>query len=291
MKIKLILIFLTLVFCLSNLYAQTETGTFDFENESRQYGVFLPKNYNDTFIFPLVIYLHSYGWTPEQGMKYTGLNSVADKFDFIIAYPASNPNWNSGIEENSKWPTPDINDVGFIDALIDTISSKYSINLDRVFACGFSNGGFMAYKLACQLGHRIAAIASVGGVISNNTKALCNSHNTIPILHIHGTQDSFVPIEGKEGWGSVDQTLNYWANLNNCVQIDTTILPDINISDNCTVEKISYTNCSDNSDIIYYKIINGGHSWPGATNDLRWAAPRNMDIDASVEIWNFFKNY
>lgn len=291
MKTKPILIILTYLVSFSNLYAQIETGSFDFENQTRQYGVFLPKNYDDTDSFPLVIYLHSYGWTPEQGMNYTGLNSIADKFNFIIAYPYAKPNWNSGIEENSKWPTPQNNDVGFIDAMIDTLSSNYNINLDRIYACGFSNGGFMAYKLACVLGHRFAAIASVGGVISNNTMAVCDTLSTMPILHIHGTKDSFVPIEGKDGWKTIDKTLNYWVNINNCVQIDTTNIPDINNMDGCTVEKISFTSCSDNNNIIFYKIINGGHSWPGATKDLKWAAPRNMDINAGVVIWDFFKDY
>ena len=291
MKTKPILIILTYLVSFSNLYAQIETDTFDFENQTRQYGVFLPKNYDETDSFPLVIYLHSYGWTPEQGMEYTGLNNVADRFGFIVAYPNANPNWNSGIGENPKWPTPDINDVGFINAMIDTIDFEYNIDLNRVYACGFSNGGFMAYKLACVLGHRLAAIASVGGVISNNTMAVCDTLSTMPILHMHGTKDSFVPIDGKEGWNSVNQTLNFWANLNNCVQIDTTDISDIDSNDECIVEKINYTNCSDNNNIILYRIINGGHSWPGATKDLNWAAPRNMDINAGLIIWDFFKDY
>ncbi len=289
MKINFTFIIFAFVFSQSNLCAQIETGSFDFNGKNRTYGVFLPKNYSGTASFPLVIYLHSYGWNPTLGMNYTALNTVADTSDFLVAYPAAIPNWNSGIGESSSWPTPNIDDVGFINAMIDTLSNNYSINLDRVYACGFSNGGFMAYKLACQLSHRIAAIASVGGVISNSIATNCKSLHTMPILHIHGTSDTFVPINGKEGWNAVDQTINYWSNFNDCVQVDTVSLSDLDPNDGCTVEKISYTDCTDNSNIIYYKVTNGGHSWPGATLDPDWAHPRNMDINANVEIWNFFK--
>lgn len=287
---SLVFIVFAFVFSQSNLYAQFETGGFDFDGVKRVYGVFLPKNYTGTENFPLVIYLHSYGWNSGKGMNYTALYTVADTSDFLVAYPDANPNWNSGIGDSPSWPTPNINDVGFINALIDTLSNHYSIDLERVFVCGFSNGGFMAYKLACQLSHRIAAIASIGGVMSNSTAANCKPLSTMSVLHIHGTKDRFVPINSKGDWNTVDQSLNYWTNFNNCAQVDTIILPDLDPSDGCTVEKIIYTNCTDNSNIIYYKVINGGHSWPGAAIDPDWARPRNMDIITNVEIWNFFKD-
>jgi polyhydroxybutyrate depolymerase len=270
---------------------QIETGRFDFEGHTRNYMVFLPKNYTSTIIFPLVIYLHSYGWIAKQGMKYTQLNQVADANDFIIVYPSGKPNWNSGIGENIVWSTPNINDIGFIDALIDTLSNMYSIDLERVYATGYSNGGFMAYKLACQLSHRITAIAAVGGVISADTLDECDPLHAMPVLHIHGTEDPFVPIEGTKSWHSVDDTLSYWTDFNNCDTVDTTNLLDIDLTDDSTVEKINYTNCSNNSNVIFYKVINGGHTWPGAGPPGYSAGITNQDFNASVEIWNFFKDH
>jgi hypothetical protein len=113
----------------------------------------------------------------------------------------------------------------------------------------------------------------------------------MPVLHIHGTADTWVPINGGPGWYSVNQTLSYWTNFNDCGQVDTTILPDLDPTDGCTVEKITYTNCSENSNVVYYKVINGGHTWPGAGPPGYAAGNTNQDINASVEIWNFFKNY
>jgi len=79
--------------------------------------------------------------------------------------------------------------------------------------------------------------------------------------------------------------------VNGCVQVDTIRLPDSQPDDGCIVEKISFTNCSGDSKIIFFKVDNGGHSWPGASRDFSWAGIRNLDINACVEIWEFFKDY
>ena len=270
-------------------YAQIQTGSFKFDGRTRNYRVFLPKNYSGATHFPLVIYLHSYGWTAQQGMNYTNLNQVADTANFIVAYPSAIPNWNSGIGDNTNWPAPDVDDVGFINALIDTLNNHYLIDLKKIYACGYSNGGFMSYKLACQLSHRIAAIASVCGVFSESTAKNFCPIKRMPILCIHGTLDGTVPNNGTVGWLSVDQTLRYWTSFNNCVHSDTISLPDSDPNDKSTVEKIKFTEDTGNYPVIYYKVSNGGHSWPGATQDFSWTGNTNRDMNASEVIWNFFK--
>ena len=289
---RMIFVFVILLFVSQSiLHAQIQTSRFEFEGSTRNYMVYLPSNYTGTINFPLVICLHPYGWGAERMMNYTNMNQVADASDFIVVYPSAIPNWNSGVADNHQYPTPNVDDVGFINALIDIMSNRYRIDLERIYACGYSNGGFMSYKLACQLGNRIAAIASVGGMISTSTAESCSPLRTIPVLHIHGTADPYAPIKGLTGFCSVDQTLSYWINFNDCVQTDTTTLPDLDQTDGCTVEKITYTDCSDNSNVVYYKVINGGHTWPGAGRLNLAFGNTNQDINASVEIWNFFKNY
>ena len=269
------------------LHAEIERDSFDFDGRLRNYMVYLPTNYTGTINFPLVIHLHSGGWTAQQDMDYIKLNQVADTCGFIVVYPSAiDKAWNSGGR-----PAPDVDDVGFINTLIDIMSNRYSIDLERIYACGYSRGGFMAYTLACQLGNRIAAIASVSGVLSTSTAESCSPLRTMPVLHIHGTADTWVPINGGSGIYSVDQTLSYWTSFNDCVQVDTTTLPDLDPTDGCTVEKTTYTDCSDNSNVVYYKVINGGHTWPGAGPPGYAAGKTTQDINASKEIWNFFKNY
>jgi poly(3-hydroxybutyrate) depolymerase len=270
---------------------RVETGNLDYEGEQRNYMVVVPKDYVDDAEIPLIIYLHSHGWTAQQGMDYTLIHQAANTFGFLVAYPSAANNWNSGIGENPGWPTPNVNDVEFINTLIDTLSDNYNINLERIYAAGYSNGGFMAYKLACQLSERIAAIASVGGLISENTLAECNPSRPVPILHIHGTDDSWVPMEGGTGWQSVEQSLGYWIEFNRCENTSSINLEDLDPSDDCTVEMISYSGCADDSEVVYYKVIDGGHTWPGAGSAGYPAGNTTQDINASLVISSFFMDH
>ena len=146
----------------------------------------------------------------------------------------------------------------------------------------------MTYRLAAELGDRIAAIAPVAGGL-NNSANNWSQIPQLPILDINGTSDPY------RSWGfdwwSVTKTFDYWTQNNNCsLPADIILLPDINTEDNCTVEKKFLTNCSNNTSIIQYKIINGGHQWPGANEAFHtWDGGNlNQNINANVEMWNFF---
>ena len=279
-------------------FAQIDTASFEFEGITRDYLVFLPKSYDGVTQMPVVLNLHGYTLDKQQQMNYSQMNLVADTAGFIVVYPnAVNTTWNSGIYDSPEAPpNPNINDIGFIDALIDTLQSHYSIDLEKIYSCGFSNGGFMSFKLACQLSNRIAAIASVEGAISNTTASECNCNHTMPVLIIHGTADNIVHYNGDAGWHSVEYTLDYWKNFNSCIESDTTSLPDLDTLDGCTVERINYTDSFDSIKVVFYKVINGGHTWPGGDKQylvLSWGdiGKTNGDFNASVEIWNFLKTY
>ncbi|MGB5289484.1 MAG: PHB depolymerase family esterase, partial [Ignavibacteriaceae bacterium] len=275
------------------IYAQFENGSFEFEGYTRYYKVFLPQNFQPNM--PVVFSLHGYKLNAQQQIDYTLMHDVADTAGFIVVYPdAIYPGFNSGlIGYPGLPPLPNVNDVGFISALIDTLEARYDIDTNRVYSCGLSNGGIMTYRLACELGNRFAAVASVAGVLTDITGNNCNPMRSIPVLHIHGTADGVVTYNGGLAnlW-SVESTLNHWIQNNNCqLPPDTVFLPDLDPNDGCTVQKISYTNCSGTSKIIFYKVIDGGHSWPGAPSNPSWSYPTNRDISANVEIWNFFKDY
>jgi polyhydroxybutyrate depolymerase len=273
-------------------FPQVQTGSFEFEGRMRDYFVFLPQNYDGLIKMPLVFSLHGYTLDAKQQMDYSRMNVVADTGGFIVVYPnAVSPGWNCGIAGS-----PNINDVGFIDALIDTLSNHYYIDTTMIYSCGFSLGGFMSFRLACQLSNRISAVASVAGVMAQATANGPKGNHAMPVLLVHGTADGIVPYNGAYDWCSVQQTLTYWANFNLCAESDTTSLPDLDTLDGCSVEKIDYTRRSDATSVILYRVIDGGHSWPGgdtAQLHLSWGniGNTNGDINASAEIWNFFKPY
>jgi len=274
------------------LFAQVQTGGFVFEGRMR--------NYLGVTKMPLVLNLHGYTLYAQQQMNYSQMNLVADTAGFVVVYPnAVTPEttWNSGIYDSPiAPPNPNINDVGFLSALIDTLAKNNAIDTNRIYCCGFSNGGFMSFKLACQLSKRIAAIASVAGVISYTTAINCNCGHAMPVLIINGTADAIVPYAGATGWHSVEQTVNFWTTHNLCSESDTTSLPNTDTLDGCTVERIRFTELSGNHRVIFHKVMNGGHTWPGGDKPylvLNWGdiGKTNGDINASAEIWNFLKAY
>ena len=261
----------------------------------------LPGNYIEGM--PVVLNLHGFTESISFYRDYTKLHEVGDTAGFIVVYPEGmHRSWNTGTEYFPiRSPFPDVDDVGFISALIDTLYNKYKIDLTRVYCCGFSSGGDMVYRLACQLGGRIAAIAPVAGVLCDAAENW-DPAKKMPVMHIHGTDDQWNLYYGwgsvpgikisEKGW-SVEKTLEYWINKNQCdTEGDTIDLPDLVSEDQCTAQKITFSANDPDSRVTHYKLIGGGHCWPGSTYSPGiWEGNRNMDFNASQEIWNFFKNH
>lgn len=251
--------------------------------------IYLPSGYTPTSSLPLVFNLHGYTSTANQQMNYSGMNTVAENNNFIVVYPNGiNNQWNSG------WVAPynsSPNDVDFISTLIDTLHNLYQIDLQRVYSCGLSNGGFQSYRLACDLDDRIAAVASVGGFTTQLTAANCSNTRTVPSLLIHGTHDAVVPPNGTLGSLNLQETLDFWANRNSCDAAPVVYgISNSNVTDQSTVTKYVYDHCADQSENWYYEIQNGGHTWPGAI-DVPSLGVTNKDINASEVIWEFFSHH
>jgi len=289
MKISSLALVLFFLFSIDEAYAQTITGSFSFGGQTRNFRVHLPPNFSTSTKLPLVLNLHGLGSNGQQQELYTGFNTIADTARLVVVYPdalnggggtgATGPEWNAyGLQS-----TP--NDVGFLSALIDTMYARYNIDLSRVYSTGMSNGGYMTYRLGCALSCRIAAIASVTGLMSPNPLLTCNISRPVPVMQIHGTNDATVPYSG------VATTISTWVSKDGCPGTPSTSnLPDINTSDNSTVTVDYYGPCNSASEVILYTINNGGHTWPDATINLPGVVT-NRDFNASSTIWNFFKKY
>jgi polyhydroxybutyrate depolymerase len=286
--------FIILSFSQNIFPGQTETGRFTFEDRERNYEVYLPQNFQSNM--PVVFALHGGTEAISWFKNYTLFNEVSDTSRFIIVYPCGIGRlWNMGIRRGIMNADTTVNDVGFISALIDTIHARYAIDLQRIYCCGFSMGGAMSYRLACELAHRFAAFACVGHKLNDISASLYTKIRPLPILHIHGTNDGMAAYgKGPGNSWTVNETLDFWIQKNDCaLEPDTISLPDLDTADNTTIDKFSYTDCTGSASILFYKVINGGHSWPGCNPDITYGSEgnKNYDINANVEIWNFFKNY
>lgn len=270
---------------------QNISSSFVFEDSTRTFTIYVPQKYldNPSAAVPLLLNLHGYGSENWQQEFYGNFIPIADVENFIICHPNGTKNeiglryWNAGFAAAA------VDDVGFLSALIDTISAKYSINAQKVFSTGMSNGGFMSYTLACELPNKIKKIASVTGSMTKFQYANCTNQNPIPVLQIHGTNDPTVNYNGNTTTEAIEKVVGFWVNHNNC---DSTFvesaIPNINTTDNSTVIRYDFNaSCDDNSEVVFYKVENGGHTWPGSEY-LIPGDVTNLDFNASEVIWKFF---
>jgi polyhydroxybutyrate depolymerase len=248
----------------------------------------VPASYNATKPAPLILNLHGYTSNNLQQEFYGDFRPIADTAGFLLVHPngtldnSGNRYWNVGF-----FPSP-INDVGFLLALIDSLSATYNINQNRIYSTGMSNGGFMSYKLACET-NRFAAIASVTGSITTSNFALCAPTKPTPVMEIHGTADNTVPYLGTATFLPIDSVVNYWVKFNHCDAMPTmTNVPNINTTDGATAEHYVYANGDNGVTVEHYKVIGGAHTWPGAAITIDVTC---KDFSASKEIWRFFNQY
>lgn len=261
-------------------------GSFSFEGLSRAYTVYLPATYITGDHLPLLLSLHGLTQNGNTMMQFTGFNTYADQYNFIVVYPDGiNNSWNVGFSGGST-----ANDVGFLSALIDTLHAQYGIDLNRVYSTGFSNGGFMSYRLACELTGKIAAIASVAGTMTDGAWGSCQPSREIPAMHIHGTNDFVVFYNGGFGNKSVAQVLELWRGFGNCPSNAVIVnLPDL-VAEGSTVQIQTWAPCDESVEVVHYKVVNGGHTWPGSVG-VTGAGNTNRDISASDEIWKFVSRF
>lgn len=275
--------------CCAVLSTHAQLMTMSYQDTTREFIVHLPTGYTAGSSLPLVFNHHGYTSNANQQMIYSGMNATADANNFIVVYPNGlNAQWNSGFVPPYNGTFPD--DVGFISKIIDTMYQLYNINPARVYSCGMSNGGFQSYRLACDLENRIAAIASVTGSMTATMTSNCNLSRRVPVLEIHGTMDATVPYSGGNGIMATEDVVNFWVGKNSCSTTvrDTTNVPNTNMTDGSTVQKIKFHQCATGEQVWLYKVIGGAHTWPGSSITI---GTTNKDINASQEIWDFFKQY
>lgn len=290
---KINLIFCALLFAVFSTYAQNQTTFVDSIRSGgiyRHYRLYVPKEYNSQKASALIIDMHGYTSNAYQEQLYSNFMPVADTANFLVAYPdgtkynGTGPQfWNAGISSGL------VNDVGFISDLIDQIFTQYNIDVNSVYACGMSNGGFMSHTLACALNNKIAAIASVTGSMFTTQYMSCKPARVVPVMQIHGTADKTVPYIGNSAMMNIDTLVSYWVRTDKCHPtpvVDT--LPDNDKADSCRAIHYVYEGGEKEATCEFYKIVGGEHTWPGAPIKI---GVTNNDFNATEKIWLFFRKY
>jgi polyhydroxybutyrate depolymerase len=217
--------------------------------------------------------LHGRGIDAAQFDRLTGFGSLADEIGFVLAMPSALAEmWNDGRSHSPKWARePD--DVGYLTALIDDVCARSTIDPARIYVVGMSNGAVMAGRLACALSERIAAIAQIAGTAGVATAAAYRPSRPVPVLSIHGTADRFAPYEGGVGkelgarrvlrraagpMVGIDEWAGFWVAANGAPDdpVVGELPPDTTIR--------TWRGASNQSDVVFYRVEGGGHTWPGS---------------------------
>lgn len=285
----------------------TYIRSMQYDGYNRTYRIHIPPTLEQDDSPAIVFVLHGGGGTGEnmeRTLTLGGFNNLSDEYEFIVVYPDGiGRNWNDGRLINDTAHQQKVDDVGFLSLLIDNITQEFNGNKNEVYFTGISNGAMMSYHLAFEIPEKIAAIAPVAGAIPTDILPSNSSGVPVSVFVISGTRDPLVPWNGGEIGTprnprgtciSVSDSVMFWVLRNNCnITPESSWLPNKKLLDFCRIHCDIYTGGDNETDVILYEIIRGGHTWPNGYQYLpKLIIGRTCkDIDANSVIWEFFKSH
>ena len=264
-----------------------QTKTLTHDNVNRNYLVYIPDSYDSEIDYPLMFVFHGFGGIATQFINSADMRDLAESNNFIVVYPQGLDLGGTGSHWNCSNPSADnksdVDDIGFIENLIDQLIVDYPvIDSKRIYAAGYSNGGFMSYYLACN-SKKFAAIGSVAGTMLDDSYQSCDAQFPTAMINIHGTDDFDVPYDGNTYYPSIPDVVDWWKNFNN------TTNEDLLTNQDGSIEQYIYYNDAGDRFVEHIKIIGGGHYWDDKlnyngtnTSGLIWGFVSNYDIDGVI---------
>lgn len=276
----------------NNLVLAAGTAAFDasFQHNGRTRRFVVVRPEPAVADAPVLLLFHGNGGTAENQANLTEVADLVAAEGVWAVMPASV----DGVWDDDPARPKGYDDVGFAAAMIDQLEANFSIDTQRVYAAGLSNGSFMTMRLACELSGRIAGFGIVAGSLTGGLESACIPVTPRPLMLVAGTRDLIVPYNGgRIGMRSVPQAFAFWLGRNGCNPAQTlaSSLPDI-ASDGTTVGLQANTACVSGSEVRLYTVTGGGHAWPGGWQYLPvpLIGTTSQDMDATQEIWEFLRD-
>jgi len=283
-----------------------EEKTLFHRGQEREYLLYAPSSAK--FEAPLVVVMHGYTGNMHDIASYVGMNELADENGFLVAYPQGtedsdgNNFFNVGYDFHSS---SNVDDVGFVRAMVEEIDSQYELNKEAIFATGMSNGGDMSFLLACQASDLFRAVAPVAGSMMTNTLNQCEPEIALPVLEIHGDGDRVTRLggdkENEDGWGAywdLESTMAFWAKKNGLSERKE-VLSEYPNGDGKLVRSITWYADEHSREVRLLVIEGGGHDWPGGRFNkwsptywlgrIAFGLGDNQAFNSSELIWSFFQ--
>lgn len=275
--------------------------TISVDGRQRSYILHVPPAVNPQDPLPLIIVLHGGGGQSRTVQRRLGFDAYADERGFYVAYPESyqGMRWNDGRSTVDSLEA-NVDDVGFILAMIDEIAGEISLDRSRIYVTGVSNGGMLTYRLGCETSGVFAGIAPVIANIPVPIAETCTPQAPLDVLAINGDADPLIPIEGGEvchevrvgcekGFViSMSDSVATFAAINACgLEPRSETLP-APVNDGTYAEWRAYPDCRDNARVQAYVVHNAGHTWPPLPAQLPVAGQSTGNLDATETIVDFF---
>jgi polyhydroxybutyrate depolymerase len=255
----------------------------------------------------LLLVFHGGGGNPEQVLQSSDIVARAAKENWILVAPAGSGRfarlltWNVGFGFGYTMRTK-VDDIGFVRYLLEVLKSKYSIDANRVYATGISNGGILCHLLAAELSDQIAAIGPIVATAGGRAKEQrlwtipATPNRAVSVIAFNGALDERVPSEG--GWQkrftghdpvemwSVKQTIDFWVRHNRCNET-----PTVENNEVKQYRRFTHSGCRAGSEVTQYILLNQGHAWPGGKKGYWWADPPSQLVSANDLMFEFFKRH
>jgi polyhydroxybutyrate depolymerase len=255
-----------------------QSFTIDWDGDRRSFLVRIPMGYDVSAPLPVVFVFHGYTQTAEQIEAISKMTPAADARGYLVVYAQGlGTSWNAGGCCGTS-STFDVDDVGFVGAMLTDLSTKLCVDPKRVHACGFSNGGMLSHRLACEAADVFASVGAVSGTIALSE---CAPSRPIAVMHQHGTSDFIVPYDGFfVGADTVPETIDGWVARNGCTTETLTF-------EEGDVTCVTHGGCTAGADVTLCTLEGGGHQWPGGES-AGPAGEVNMDLAGSEALLDFF---
>lgn len=270
---------------------------------ARSYGLHVPPAWSAEGELPLVLAFHGAQSSPANLRSVSGLDAVGDALGVVVAYPAAaRGDWNTEcLQCGSDAVVDEIDDIGFVMDLVDQLVVDVGIDRRRVYVIGISNGALFVHYLACAAQSVITAAASVAAtMLAPEYVPACDGERPVPIVFFLGSDDTLFPPEGRLAGNdivhvrllSIAESVGTWVERDGCGSGPVvTELPDAH-DDGTTVTRERYPNCAAGTEVVYFDIEGGGHTWPGSLAQSSGIVGRTTrEVSASDAALRFFLDH
>ena len=271
--------------------------TLSWDGRERDYFLYLPPNLKPNQKYPAVVVLHGATANAQYAARMANFFEMARRDEAILVFPNGTGLYRHAVLTwNAKHccgyaKEHNIDDLGFLSQMVEELIGNHSVDETRIYMTGISNGAMMAHWFACHHSEKVRAIAPVAGNLNLFEQS---PTKPIPVMAFHGTADKHSPYDGGSGSATkypredkpVKEGIQFWVQHNQCNTIpQTETFEDV-------VQEI-YSGGQSGSEVILYTIQDGGHSWPGGREGIRFGNmdPPTQSISASQLIWDFFQKH